>query len=127
MAVVVQIWTVEHIFGQRMRFWIRDKATDIRHKSVVLDMSVHGDHILKTLLLNASKTQERYMLACVPSFSVAEEWSSSGPRCRVILSIVLPVEQISDGLMLAVIVEVPLVVTQELWFVCTEITARYHP
>src|SRR5579864_8000770 len=127
MAVVVEVWTVEHIFRQRMRFWISDKATDIPHKSVVLRMSVHSDHILKTLLLNASKTQERYMLAYVPSFSVAEERSSSSRRRRVILSIVLPVEQIGDCLMLAVIAEVPLVVTQELRFVCTEITARYHP
>src|ERR1700746_1620360 len=126
MAVVVEVWTVEHIFCQRMRFWISDKATDIHHKSVVLGMSVHSDHILKTLLLNASKTQERYVLAYVSSFSVAEEGSSSSRRRRVILSIIFPVEQIGDCLMLAVVGEVPLVVTQELWCVCTEITARYH-
>ena len=53
---------------------IRDKATDISHKSIVLGVSVHGDYIVKTLILNAPKTQERYMLAYVPSLAIAEEY-----------------------------------------------------
>ena|SRR5437016_1799911 len=105
---------------------IRDKATDISHKSIVLGVSVHGDYIVKTLILNAPKTQERYMLAYVPSLAIAEEWFPSGRRRRVILSVVFPVEQISDRPMLAIVVERSLVVTQEQWFMCTEITARYH-
>ena len=126
MTVVVEIWNVKHIFGQRMRLRIRDKATDISHKSIVLGVSVHRNYIVKTLTLNPSKTQERYMLAYVPSLAIAEEWFPSGRRRRVILSVVFPVEQISDRPMLAIVVEGPLLVTQEQWFVCTEITARYH-
>ena len=73
MTVVVEIWNVKHIFGQRMRLRIRDKATDISHKSIVLGVSVHGNYIVKTFTLNAPKTQERYMPAYVPSLAVAEE------------------------------------------------------
>ena len=109
-----------------MLLGISDKATDISDKSIVLGVSIHADYIVKTLILNAPKTQERYVLACVPSRAVAEEWFPSGRRRRVILSVVLPVEQISDRPMLAIVVECPLVVTQEQWFVCAEITARYH-
>ena len=126
MAVVVEIWTVKHIFGQRMGLRIRNKATDVSHKSIVLGVSIHADHIVKVLILNAPKTQEWYVLAYVPSLAVAEEWSFSGRRRRVILSVVLPIEQIGDRPMLAIVVERPLVVTKEQWFVCTEITARYH-
>lgn|SRR6266566_5292152 len=109
-----------------MRLWVRNKAADIPHKSIVLGMSIHCDYIVKTFLLNASETQERHMLARVPPVPVAEEWFRSGRRRRVILSVVLPVEQITDRPMLAIVVERPLVVAQELWFVCTEITSRYH-
>src|SRR5271157_470200 len=109
-----------------MRLRIRDKATDISHKSIVLRVSIHGDDVVKTLILDAPKAQERYMLADVLSLAVAEEWLPIGRRCRVILSVVLPVEQISDRPMPAVVVERPLLVTKEQWFVCTEITARYH-
>src|ERR1039458_1748295 len=109
-----------------MRLRIRDKATDISHKSIVLSVSINGDYIVKTLILNPPKTQERYMLAYVPSLAVAEEWFPSGRRRRVVLSVVLPVEQISDRPMLAIVIECPLVVTKEQWFVCTEITASYH-
>src|SRR5271157_603130 len=109
-----------------MLLGISDKPADIGHKSIVLGVSIHGDYIVKTLILNAPKTQKGYMLAYVPSLAIAEEWSCSGRRCRVILSVVLPVEQISDRPMAAIVIERPLVVTKEPWFVCTEITARYH-
>ena len=33
-----------------------DKATDIRHKSIVLGMSIHPNYIVKTLILNLSET-----------------------------------------------------------------------
>src|ERR1700687_2618592 len=105
---------------------IRDKAADITHKSIVLDVSIHSDYIVKTLILHAPKTQKRHMLAHVPSLAVAEEGFSSGRRCRVILRVVFPVEQISDRSMLAIVIERPLVVTKELWFVGSEITARDH-
>ena len=109
-----------------MLLGISDKPTDISHKSIVLGVSIHRDYIVKTLILDLSETQEGYMLACVPSLAVAEEWSPSGRRRRVILSVVPPVEQISDRPMLAIVVERPLIVTEEQWFVCTEITACYH-
>ena len=126
MAVVVKIWTVKHIFGQRMRLRIRDKTADIGHKSIVLGVSIHTDHIVKTLLLNATKTEEGHVLAHVPSLAVSEKGFPSSRGGRGILSGVLPVEQISDRPMLAVVFEIPLVITQDLRFVCTEITARYH-
>ena len=53
------------------------------------------------------------MLARVSSLAVAEERFLSGRRCRVVLSVVLPIEQISDRPMLAIVVERPLVVTKE--------------
>lgn len=109
-----------------MLLGISDKATDISHKSIVLGVSVHSDYVVKTLILDLSETQERYMLACVPSFAAAEKWFQSGRGRRVILSVILPVEQISDRPMLAIVVERPLVVTGKSWFVYTEITARYH-
>ena len=105
---------------------IRDKAADISHKSIVLGVSVHGNYVVKTLTLNASKTQERYMPAYVPALAVAEERFRGGRRRRIILSVVLPVEQISDRPMLTIIVECPLVIAKEQGLVCTEITARYH-
>ena len=126
MAVVVKIWTVKHVFGQRMRLRIRNEATDISHKSVVLRVSIYADYIAKVLILNAPKTEERYVLAYVPSPAVAEERSPSSWRCRVILSVVFPVEQISDRPMLAIVPERSLVVAKELGCVRTEITARYH-
>ena len=92
---------------------ISDKATDISHKSIVLSVSIHPDYIVKTLILDLLETQERYMLACVPSLAVAEEWFRSGRRRRVILSVILPIEQISDRPMLAIVVVRPLVVTKE--------------
>ena len=73
-----------------------DKATDIRHKSIVVGMSIHRDYIAKALILDLSETQEGYMLAYVPTLVVAEERFLSGRRRRVILSVVLPIEQISD-------------------------------
>src|SRR5450755_3322833 len=100
-----------------MRLRIRDKATDISHKSIVLRVSIHGDDVVKTFILDAAKAQKGYMLACVPSLAVAEEWFPSGRRRRVILSVVLPVEQISDRPVLDIVVERPLVVTKEQWFV----------
>ena len=126
MAVVVEIWTVEHIFGQPMHLRICDKAANIGHKSIVLGVSIHRDHIVKTLILNASKTQEGYMLPYVPPLAAAEEWFRSCRRGRIILSVVLPLEQISDRPMLAIVVKRPLVVTQEKWAVYTEIAARDH-
>ena len=53
------------------------------------------------------------MLAYVPSLAVAEEWFLSGRRRRVIFSVVLPIEQIGDRPMLAIVVERPLVITKE--------------
>ena len=53
------------------------------------------------------------MLAHVLPLPAAKEWFLSGRRCRVILSVVLPVDQIGDGPMLAIVVECPLVVTEE--------------
>src|SRR5450432_270706 len=105
---------------------IRDEATDIGHKSIVLGMSVHTDYIVKTLILNAPKTQERYMLAHIPPLAIAEERLPNGRRRRVILGVLPPVAQIGDGPMLAIVVERPLLVTKEERLVCTEITARYH-
>ena len=49
---------------------ISDKATDIRHKSIVWSVSIHGDYIVKTLILDLAETQEGHMLACVPSLAV---------------------------------------------------------
>lgn len=92
---------------------ISDKSTDIRHKSIVLGMRIHSNYIMKTLILDLSETQEGYMLARVSSLAVAEERFRSGRRCRVILSVVLPIEQISDCPMLAIVVERPRVVTKE--------------
>ena len=109
-----------------MRLRIRDKASDISYKSIVLGVSIHGDDIVETLILDATKTQERHVLACVPSLAVAEEWFPGGRRRRVILGVVLPVQQISDRRMLAIVVDRPLIVTKNQWCVCTEITARYH-
>ena len=105
---------------------ISDKATDISHKSIVLVVSIHRDYIVKTLILDLSETQERYMPAYVSSLAIAEERFLRGRRRRVILSVVLPIEQISNRSMLAIIVERPLIVTKDLGFVYTEITARYH-
>ena len=48
---------------------ITDKAADISHKSVVPDMSIHSDYIVKALILDLSETEERYMLTCVPLLS----------------------------------------------------------
>ena len=96
-----------------MLLWIGDKAADISHKSIVLGVSIHRDYIVKTLNLDLSETQERYVLAFVPSLVVAEEWFLSGRRRRVILSVVPPIEQIGDRPMLAIVVERPLVVTKE--------------
>src|SRR5690242_15419890 len=107
-----------------MRLRIRDEAPDISDKTIVLGVSIHSDNIVKTLILNAPKTEERHMLTYIPPLAVAEERFPRGRCCRVILSVVLPVEQISDRPMLAIVVERPLLVTKELWCVCSEITAR---
>ena len=109
-----------------MLLGISDKAADISDKSIVQGVSINRDYVVKTLILDLSKTQEGYMLACVPSPVVAEKWFLSGRSRRVILSVVLPIEQIGDRPMLIIVVERPLVITKESWFVCTEITARYH-
>src|ERR1700682_2844981 len=95
---------------------ISDKATDISYKGIVLGVSIHPDYIVKTFILDLSETEEGYMLARVFSLAVAEEWFLGGRRCRVILSVVLPIEQIGDRPMLAIVVERPLVVTKEQWF-----------
>src|ERR1700676_3091252 len=105
---------------------ISDKVTDICDKSIVLGVSIHCHYIVKILILNLSETQKRYMLACVPSLAITEKWSLSGRRRRVILSVVSPIEQVSNRPMIVILVERSLIVTQELWFVCTEITSRYH-
>src|SRR5271165_3939959 len=105
---------------------IRDKAANISHKSIVPGVSIHRDDVVKTLILDAPKTEEWYMLAHVPSLAVAEERFPGARRRRVILSVVLPVEQISNRPMFVIVVERPLLVTKELWFVCTEITACDH-
>ena len=91
---------------------ISDKATDIRYKSIVLSMSIYPNYIVKTLNLDLSETQERYVLACVPSV-VTEEGFLSGQSRRVVLSVILPIEQVSDRPMLAIVFERPLVVTKE--------------
>ena len=109
-----------------MLLGISDKAADISDKSIVQGVSINRDYVVKTLILDLSETQEGYMPACVLSFVVAEEWFLSGRRRRVILSVVPPIEQIGDRPMLAIVVERPLVITKESWFVRTEITARYH-
>jgi hypothetical protein len=93
-----------------MFFRISDKATDILHKSIVRGMSIHPNYIVKTFILDLSETEEGYMLARISSLAVAEERFLSGRSCRVILSVVLPIEQISDRPMLAIVVERPLVV-----------------
>src|SRR5450755_2590770 len=92
---------------------ISDKAPDISHKSIVLGVSIYRDYVVKTLILDLSETQEGYMLTYVPPLAVGEEWFLSARRRRVILSIVPPIEQISDRPMLAIVVECPLVVTKE--------------
>jgi hypothetical protein len=109
-----------------VRLRIRNKATDITHKSIVLRVGIHGHDIAKTLILDAPKAEEGHMLANVPSVAVAEKRFRSGRRRRVILSVVLPVEQITDRPVLAIVVECPLVVAKEQWFLDTEITARDH-
>jgi hypothetical protein len=53
---------------------ISDKATDVNDKSVVLGVSVHRDYIVKSFILDLSKTQERHMLAYKTSLALAEEW-----------------------------------------------------
>src|SRR5580704_13814309 len=113
MAVVVEIRTIKHIFRQRMFLRICDKVTDIRHKSVVVCMGIHPNYIVKTLFLDPSETQEGYMLARVSSLAVAEERFLSGCRCRVILGVVLPIEQISNRPVRAIVAERPPVVTKE--------------
>src|SRR5882757_711186 len=126
MAVVVEIWTVKHVFRQRFLLRVSDEVPNIGHKCIVRCVSIHADDIVKALGLNAPETQERYMLAYVPAPAVAEEWLLSAGRWRVIFSIILPLEQISDRSVLSIVVEIPLPVAQELWSMYAEIAARDH-
>ena len=104
---------------------VGDKATDISDKSIVLVMSVHRDYIEKTTILDCAETQKRYMLANI-FLMVAKEWFLGCRGCRVIFSIIFPLEEVSDGSVLAVVGEIPLVVTKHLRFVNTKIAASYH-
>ena len=92
---------------------ISDKAPNISDKSIVLGVSIHPDYIVKALILDPSETQEGYMLTCISSLLVAEERFRSIRSRRVILSVVLPIEQIGDCPVLAIVPERPLVVTKE--------------
>src|ERR1700722_1332960 len=105
---------------------VSDKASDISHKSIVLAVGIDCHHIVKILILDLPETQERYMLACVPSFAIAEKWPLRARGRRVVFSVGLPIEQIGDRPVIVVVVECPLVVTKELWPVRTEITSRNH-
>src|SRR5260370_3439846 len=119
MAVVVQIGTVEHIFAQGMLLRISDKATEISHKNIVVSMSIYRDHVAKTLSLNFPKTQERHMLARVLRFpfAIVEKRFLIGRRCRVVLSVVPPIEQICNRPMLVILFKVDLCIAIES-FVC---------
>src|SRR5258705_4691015 len=105
---------------------ISDKAADIGHKSIVLGVSIHRNYIVKTLILDLAETKERYVLAYVLVPAIAEEGSRRVRIGWVVLGVILPIEQISDRPMFAILGERSLVVAEDLWFVCTKITARYH-
>src|SRR5271157_5177576 len=105
---------------------VRDEAAYVSHERIVLVVGIHGNYIAKILLLNLPKAQERHMLAHVSSAAIADEWSLRGRRGRVILRIVLPIEQISDGAVLAIVVECSLSVAEDLRCVRAEITACDH-
>src|SRR5258707_15211639 len=94
-------------------------------KRIALVMSVHRDYIEKAPILDCAETQKRYMLANIFRM-VAKEWFLGCRGCRVIFSIIFPLEEVSDRSVLAVVVEIPLAITKHLRFVNTKITASYH-
>src|SRR5579884_2343939 len=66
------------------------------------------------------------MSADVPSSAVAKEWPLSCLRCRVVLSVVLPRQQVTDGFVLRVVIEVPLAVAEIARRVHTKIAPCNH-
>jgi hypothetical protein len=105
---------------------VRDETADIGHESVVRSMCIHGDDVVETFFLNASEADKRHMPAHVPSLAIFEEGFFGGRRRRIILSVVLPPEQIGDCPMRSVIAEVLLAVTKKPRFMGVEIAARDH-
>ena len=78
---------------------VAPEGLDVSNKSVVRVLGIDGYHVAEAFLLNFRKTQERNMLSRVFS-TVTKKWLGLG---GIILSVVLPIQKISDSPMATVV------------------------